>query len=226
MDAKKTGAGMTEAKCNDGGYRVLLIDLENCPNQINQLMDNLEQYSHVVVCYAQSGAKIPLDWVVPLTNTVNNDRLKIVKMPNSGKNAADFGITFWAGVFMAQSPLETHFDIVSNDTDLDHVVSLIKSQQRSAERISNKKDNLQLASVTNEPVNQSKHDCLHEYCSHLVKHSKPAKKSTLLNSIKSKFKANIDPEELIEELIKQGVINVKDDKITYNPQKLNKFAAQ
>jgi len=60
----------------------------------------------------------------------------------------------------------------------------------------------------------------------LPKHSKPAKKSTLLNSIKSKFKANIDPEELIEELIKQGVINVKDDKITYNPQKLNKFAAQ
>jgi hypothetical protein len=48
----------------------------------------------------------------------------------------------------------------------------------------------------------------------------------LLNSIKSKFKANIDPEELIEELIKQGVINVKDDKITYNPQKLNKFAGQ
>ena len=223
---QQTSAEMTETKCNDGGNRVLLIDLENCPSQINHLMDNLEQYSHVVVCYAQSGAKIPLDWVVPLTNTVNNDRLKIVKMPNGGKNAADFGITFWAGVFMAQSPLETHFDIVSNDTDLDHVVSLIKSQQRSAERISNKKDNLQLASVTNEPVNQSKHDCLHEYCSHLVKHSKPAKKSTLLNSIKSKFKANIDPEELIEELIKQGVINVKDDKITYNLQKLTKFAGQ
>jgi hypothetical protein len=58
---QKTGAEMTEAKCNDGGNRVLLIDLENCPSQINQLMDNLEKYSHVVVCYAQSGAKILLD---------------------------------------------------------------------------------------------------------------------------------------------------------------------
>jgi hypothetical protein len=225
-ECQKTSAEMPEPKCNNGGNRVLLIDLENCPSQINQLMDNLEQYSHVVVCYAQSGAKIPLDWVVPLTGTVNNDRLKIVKMPSSGKNAADFGITFWAGVLVAQSPLETHFDIVSNDSDLDHVVSLIKSQQRSAARISNKKDNPHLASATNEPVNQSKFDCSHEYCSHLVKHSKPAKKSTLINSIKSKFKATIDPDELIEELIKQGVTNVKDEKITYNSQKLKKIAVQ
>jgi hypothetical protein len=56
MDAKKINAEMTEAKSNDGGNRVLLIDLENCPSQINQLLDNLEQYSHVIVCYAQSGA--------------------------------------------------------------------------------------------------------------------------------------------------------------------------
>jgi hypothetical protein len=206
--------------------RVLLIDLENCPNQVQQLMENLEQYSHVVVCYAQSGAKIPLDWVIPLTTTVNDDKLKIVKMPNTGKNAADFGITFWAGVFMAQLPLESHFDIVSNDTDLDHVVSLLKSQKRSAERIGNKKDNPEGVSGTSEPVNQSKKICIHEYCSHLVKHSKPAKKATLLNSINSKFKANIDPEELFEELIKEGVINVKDEKITYNPQKITKFAEQ
>ena len=111
-------------------------------------MENLEKYSHIVVCYAQSGAKIPLDWVIPLTTTVNDDRLKIVKMPNSGKNAADFGITFWAGVFMAQLPLETHFDIVSNDTDLDYVVSLLKSQERSAERIGSKKDNPEVVSGT------------------------------------------------------------------------------
>ena len=194
-----------ETSFDDGGNRVLLIDLENCPSQINQLMNNLERYSHVVVCYAQSGAKIPLDWVVPLTSTVNNDRLKIVKMPNSGKNAADFGITFWAGVFMAQLPLETHFDIVSNDNDLDHVVNLLISQQRSAERIGFKKDNPKVFLGTSETVTQPKEDCLHEYCSHLVKHSKPAKKTTLLNSIKSKFKANIDSEELIDELIKQGV---------------------
>ena len=227
-EAKKVDSEKLEkVSFNAGGNRVLLIDLENCPSQVNQLMDNLEQYSHVIVCYAQSGAKIPLDWVIPLTVTVNNDRLKIVKMPSSGKNAADFGITFWAGVFMAQLPLQTHFDIVSNDNDLDHVVSLLQSQQRTAERIGLKKENPKVLVETSETVTQSKKDSLHEYCSHIVKHpNKPAKKVTLLNSIKSKFKTAVDPEELFEALKKQGVINVKDEKVTYNLQILTKFAGQ
>jgi hypothetical protein len=206
--------------------RVLLIDLENCPNQVQQLMENLEKYSHVVVCYAQSGAKVPLDWVIPLTTTVNDDRLKIIKMPNSGKNAADFGITFWAGMLMAQLPPQTHFDIVSNDTDLDHVVSLLISQQRSAQRIGTKKEYPAIVTVAKETETEIQ-DYLQKYCEHLKNHSKPAKKETLLNSIKNKFKVNnIDPEELFEELIKQGIINVKDNKITYNLQKITEFAEQ
>ncbi len=206
--------------------RVLLIDLENCPNQVQQLMENLEKYSHVVVCYAQSGAKIPLDWVIPLTTTVNDDRLKIIKMPNSGKNAADFGITFWAGMLMAQLPPQTHFDIVSNDTDLDHVVSLLISQQRSAQRIGTKKEYPAIVTVAKETETEIQ-DYLQKYCEHLKNHSKPAKKETLLNSIKNKFKVNnIDPEELFEELIKQGIINIKDNKITYNLQKITEFAEQ
>ncbi|BBL74835.1 PIN domain-containing protein [Methylomagnum ishizawai] len=93
--------------------RVLLIDLENCPNQINHLMKSLEQYSQVVICYAQSGARVPIDWIVDLTAVVNANRLRIVKTPGNGKNAADFGITFWAGVLMAQLPEDTGFVIVS-----------------------------------------------------------------------------------------------------------------
>jgi len=41
--------------------KVLLIDLENCPNQINDLLSTLSDYAQVVICYAQSGAKVPLD---------------------------------------------------------------------------------------------------------------------------------------------------------------------
>ena len=61
--------------------QVLLIDLENCPTQINVLLKDLEQFSQVLICYAQSGAKIPLDWLMPLTAMVNAERLKIIKMP-------------------------------------------------------------------------------------------------------------------------------------------------
>ncbi len=101
--------------------RVLLIDLENCPHQINQLQKDLEHFSQVIICYAQSGAKLPLDWLMPLSTAVSANKLMVFKMTNSGKNAADFGICFFAGVLMQQLKQEAHFVIVSNDTDLDYV---------------------------------------------------------------------------------------------------------
>jgi hypothetical protein len=208
---------MTEQKS-----RVLLIDLENCPSQINQLMDNLEQYSQVVVCYAQSGAKIPIDWLIALTATINDKRLKLRKMPSVGKNSADFGITFWAGVLMAELPPETHFDIISNDADLDYVVSLLIDQQRSAERIGSKKDNILEAKTTDL---ETQDYYLQEYCLHLVNHSKPAKKETLVNSIKAKFKtSNMDATQFVESLVSNGVITLNENKISYNLEKLNQFA--
>jgi hypothetical protein len=204
--------------------RVLLIDLENCPSQINDLMGHLEQYLQVIVCYAQSGAKIPIDWIMPLTIVINENRLKLVKTPTVGKNAADFGITFWAGALMSQLPEHTHFDIVSNDTDLDYAVGLLISQQRSATRIGIKKENVVVATeikaTPTEPVNY-----LREYCLHLHNHSKPAKKETLLNSIKAKFKSdNIDANQLLENLIKHGVITIDGSKITYTQDRLRTVA--
>ncbi|MDO9214501.1 MAG: PIN domain-containing protein [Methylococcales bacterium] len=210
--------------------RVLLIDLENCPSQINQLMTHLEKYSMVVVCYAQSGAKIPIDWLMPLTGIVNNKRLKWVKMPTTGKNAADFGITFWAGVLMAKLPPNTHFDIVSNDTDLDHVVGLLIDQKRTAERVGTKKEVLPIptAIVTTKTDLKLQEYYLHEYCLSLInmKTGKPAKKETLLNSIKAKFKSdNIDAEQLVKSLIKNGIIDSSNEnKIMYNEQKLIQLA--
>jgi hypothetical protein len=210
--------------------RVLLIDLENCPSQINQLMTHLEKYSMVVVCYAQSGAKIPIDWLMPLTGIVNNKRLKWVKMPTTGKNAADFGITFWAGVLMAKLPPNTHFDIVSNDTDLDHVVGLLIDQKRTAERVGTKKEVLPIptAIVTTKTDLKLQEYYLHEYCLSLInmKTGKPAKKETLLNSIKAKFKSdNIDVEQLVKSLIKNGIIDSSNEnKIMYNEQKLIQLA--
>jgi hypothetical protein len=210
--------------------RILLIDLENCPSQINDLMGHLEQYSQIIVCYAQCSAKIPIDWIVPLTAVINEDRLKLIKTPTVGKNAADFGITFWAGILMAQLPEQTHFDIISNDTDLDYVVGLLIDQKRSAERIGikkleSKKESTIIATeikaTYSEPINY-----LREYCLHLHNYSnKPAKKETLLNSIRAKFKANnIDANQLLENLVKRGVITINESKITYNQDKLRAIA--
>jgi hypothetical protein len=178
------------------------------------------------VCYAQCGAKIPVDWIMALTTTINDNRLKLVKMPIVGKNAADFGITFWAGILMTQLPPNTHFDIVSNDTDLDYAVSLLQNQGRSAERLGIKKDSVPILADTKKTSVDSKNNYLREYCLYLFNHAnRPAKKETLLNSINSKFKAdNVDGNKLIELLVKQGVITINVNKVTYNQQKLNTVA--
>lgn len=203
--------------------RVLLIDLENCPNQINHLMKSLEQYSQVVICYAQSGARVPIDWIVDLTAVVNANRLRIVKTPGNGKNAADFGITFWAGVLMAQLPEDTGFVIVSEDTDLDHAVGLLKSQGRMAERVGTKKEAKPVAASAMEPDQRLK-----EYCGLLLAHPKtrPGKGETLLNSLNAHFgkQPDVQAEALFEALRRRGVVTVEEGKLVYHEDKLNALA--
>ncbi|WP_421197803.1 PIN domain-containing protein [Aeromonas enteropelogenes] len=205
--------------------KVLLIDLENCPSQINELQKNLNEYSLVVICYAHSNAKIPLDWLVPLNNTINAERLKIFKMTTNGKNAADFGISFYAGMLMQQMPSNSNFVIMSDDADLDHVVNLLRNQNRIAERIGMNKEEhkpTQLAVATDATP-------IKIYCAHLVtyKNNRPAKKETLLNSIKNKFKdtPNITT-ILMPLLIKQGAVTFKENKVIYDDKKIIELSRQ
>jgi len=213
---------------NDDVGRVLLIDLENCPGQIVQLQENLEQFSQVVICYAQTGAKIPLDWLIPLSVMVSSNRLRIFKMTSGGKNAADFGICFFAGALMQQLHKEAHFVIISNDTDLDHVVNLLKGQGRSAERIGNKKEEKETTNATKNTVETTVSSTpIKIYCMHLVTYSKnrPARKDTLLNSIKNKFKDS--PEAAVEVfklLTTRGAVTVSDNKVSYNDKKIKELA--
>jgi hypothetical protein len=150
-------------------------------------------------------------------------------MTSGGKNAADFGICFFAGVLMQQLHKETHFVIISNDTDLDHVVNLLKGQGRSAERIGNKEEK-EATKATKTTVEAAVSiSPIKIYCMHLVTYSKnrPAKKDTLLNSIKNKFKDS--PEAAIEVfrlLTTQGAITVSENKVSYNDKKIKELANQ
>jgi hypothetical protein len=204
-----------------------LIDLENCPDQISQLQEKLEQFSQVVICYAQTGAKIPLDWLIPLSATVSSKKLKIFKMTNGGKNAADFGICFFAGVLMQQLHKQTHFVIISNDTDLDHVVNLLKSQGRSAERISSKKEESKANQATKTTVESTDLvSPIKMYCTQLITYSqnRPANKDTLLNSIKTKFRES--PQSAIEVfnlLTTYGAITISGSKVAYSDHKIKEL---
>jgi len=207
--------------------KVLLIDLENCPNQVEKLLKNLEQFSYVVICYAQTGAKIPLDWLMPLNSAINNQQLKTIKMPNKGKNAADFGISFFAGVFMQQLPIQTHFVIISEDADLDHVIDLLKSQGRTAERINTKKPEIILDKNLETEVITDLTLAIKIYCALLLTNSnnRPAKPETLKNSIRVRFKdMPFRIEEIFDALKEKAVIGVVDNKIIYNDKKLKELS--
>ena len=203
--------------------QILLIDLENCPSQLSVLLKDLEQYQQVIICYAQTGAKIPLDWLMPLNEMINQHRLKIIKMPNTGKNAADFGICFLAGMLMAEQPQNTHFVIMSNDSDLDHTIKLLKSYGRTAERISLKKEE-----VTTTIVN-IKETTLKGYCQKLIiqQKNRPSSQTSLLNSLRSYYGQDLNTaESSFNQLLELGLITLTaNNKVTYHDNNISQYAA-
>jgi hypothetical protein len=210
--------------------KVLLIDLENYPKQINELPNILNEYHQVIICYAQSNARIPIDWLMPLNDTINKAQLKIFRMTSNGKNAADFGISFYAGMLMSQLPPHAHFVIMSDDQDLDHVVNLLKSQQRSAERLGmrceQKPVSLQSTSTevtTPTQVKDAVMPLVKLYCAHLIiyKKNRPAKKDTLLNSIKNKLgEQHNQAEAVFQALVKLKALQIQETKVQYFDKKI------
>ena len=97
-------------------------------------------------------------------------------MDSISKNAADFGICFLAGSLMQELSKETHFVIVSNDKDLDHVVHLLKSHGRSAERVGTQKEE-KIHSLPPEEVPSLMPSTVSIYCAYLitVKINRPTK---------------------------------------------------
>lgn len=197
---------------------VLLLDLENCPHHLNHLPKSLEQFDRVIICYAQRGPKVPLDWLVPLSKALQQERLTIHKMDQTGKNSADFGICFFAGLLAQELPKDTHFVIVSNDGDLDHAINLLRRIGRSAERVGSQK-----VETNGEAEDEQ---ALARYCKHLITYRKnrPARVDTLRNSILNKFKA--EPTlagRLYDALIREGVINVDEGKVLYSDEAIERL---
>lgn len=216
---------------------VLLIDLENCPHQIGGLLDQLDRYTRVVICYAQSGAKIPLDWLPALSQMLTAGRLQIQRMPSTGKNAADFGISFFAGVLTQQIP-DASFTIVSNDTDLDHVVQLLHSLKREAKRSGS---HAAVSMVELQPAPSSKAPpaaaapasqaattrTLGTFCTQMLQHSgnRPGKAESLLNALKAHFQQSESvAHHVFKQLEQLGIVRLDGTKVTFNEDKLTEWA--
>lgn len=209
----------------DATPKVLLIDLENCPTQIQQLKVDLDHFLQIVICYAHSQAKIPLSWLNELAEAIQQNKLRVIQMAQGGKNSADFGLAFFAGVLMQEHPVETEFIIVSNDKDLDHVVHLLKAQKRVAQRIGAVNEENTKPAIPKPANNQ---DSL-LICQTLIQHpnNRPSTSDALKNSIRSRLSQNIEAMHAVYKvLINHNVITVREEKVTYNEAPLKKLHAE
>lgn len=198
--------------------KILLIDLENCPSQINDLLSKLGSYSQIVICYAQSGAKVPLDWLVPLSEAIASQRLKVIKMASVGKNAADFGICFFAGALMQQFSPSASFTILSDDTDLDHVVRLLAGEGRSATRLGGKKEDKPAAPVVMAGGESEVLRTRASFCAVLLAHpnNRPVKEDALRNHLRSHFMQSQSlADQTFHQLVQGGAIALADGKVRY-----------
>jgi len=209
----------------DATHKVLLIDLENCPTQIQQLKVDLDHFLQIVICYAHSQAKIPLGWLNELADAIQQNKLRVIKMAQGGKNSADFGLAFFAGVLMQEHPVETEFIIVSNDKDLDHVVHLLKAQKRVAQRIGAVNEEPTKPTIP-KPANNQDSILI---CQTLIQHpnNRPSTSDALKNSIRSRLSQNIEAMHAVYKvLINHNAITVREEKVTYNDGSLKKLHAE
>ncbi|CAK0751887.1 hypothetical protein CCP3SC15_170026 [Gammaproteobacteria bacterium] len=217
MDTAQTPANMP---------RVVLIDLDNCPTQLAHLPQAVAHFTRVVVCYGGFEPKIQLAQLGLLAPALVEGRLAIEPMERKGKNAADFGLTFWAGRLLAEMPPETEFLVLSQDTDLDYLMDMLRRAGRKAERLDgNSYPGFGVAATVQDTSSANTDNALagngtplsleaaaEDYRAvHITgRRTRPARRLTLINSIRSHFKGSvgIDSEAVLQELIRRGVLSM------------------
>lgn len=217
--------------------KVLLIDLDNCPNQIEKLSLHIEEFTRVIAFYGGTEPKVPFSLLSLLATPIHEKRLEIVRV-EQGKNAADFALTFHAGLLVNELPPNTEFTILSDDTGLDYAVHLLQDKERKAIRRSGKDQSVNVESKPrttkaksrkqaksketpssdDSPINEAAVK-LSKNLRKLDRKKKPKSKESLLNHIGSHFKGNQEladsRESILDALVKQGTIKLEGDKVKY-----------
>ncbi len=207
--------------------RALLIDLDNCPRQLESLPISLENFERIVACYGSQEPKVPLGLVNLLAEAIHRKRLEIVGMERKGKNAADFGLAFQAGKLAASMPADTEFLILSQDSDLDFVADMLHREGRTVSRLDGKNANAsEQASIHNwlPDIQSEIQQIAANYWLRILRgnHSgRPGKMPALKNSIRAFLgkQSAYSPDEVVEQLLFLGLIRLDNKgKLSYPTQ--------
>src|SRR3989442_14106833 len=77
--------------------RALLIDLDNCPRQIEQLPETLATFARVIACYGGAEAKMPFCMGSPPCPARHQRPLALIWMQKKSKKGAAFCLGCLAG---------------------------------------------------------------------------------------------------------------------------------
>jgi hypothetical protein len=193
---------------------VLLIDLDNCPKELAELPTELADYTRIVACYGVNEPRLSISLAQTLATAIHDGRLEFVGMNLRGKNAADFGLAFWAGRLLERMPPETEFVILSRDGGLEHVVNLLRRNNRRARRVGSVGE-AATADVSDETAAE-------EYYTDRLRPQlhRPKRRRTLVKSLRTFFKLRegVNVERILAVLIARGWVACDSQGIVSYPE--------
>lgn len=191
----------------------ILIDYENV-NATN--LDLLSQSTHtfdVMIFIGPDQAKIPVELAMQINGLKT---ARYVRVSKRGKNALDFHIAYHIGKLSEREP-GAYLHIVSRDKGFDPLIEHLKDENIRCYRVDDVSDLLPLRGARAQDDKQRIDAILRDLSSRGS--SKPRKMKTLVSTIGSVFKGELEEKKirsLIDKLRKRGHVLVDGEKVTYN----------
>lgn len=195
---------------------VILIDYENVQNVDLKLLLNQD----VLIKVFHNESQKFTSAFTRLALEFGREKIELVKISGTGKNAADFHIAFFMGKLMHELGGAT-FHIISKDTGFKPLVNyLLKEEKVPCFRITNIAEIPFLKPAAAAAVLKPVKDNYQLVVEFLLKTKvpKPKSKKKLLNQIVDIFKKKIpksEAEEIINKLIDNKVISCNGEAVSY-----------
>lgn len=193
------------------GTNYILIDYENV-----QPADLAPLDGHAVKVYVFLGeqqTRLPFDLVSSLQAL--GDRATYVPINGNGRNALDFHIAYYVGRLAAEDPAG-HFHIISRDKGFDPLVAHLREHDIRARR----GKGLAELPFLGPAAGSSTEDRIAEIVRNLHSRglSRPRRRKTLLGTIHSHFRRELDwgeVQSLVDALVELGYVQFRGETVHY-----------
>lgn len=132
--------------------------------------------------------------------------IELIRVGTTGRNNLDFHLAFHLGRFHETAKAGVSFDLISNDTGFDGLVSHLKGLGRTCAKV---KVHTKASRVSAEA------DSVLSGLQRMAKSGRPRKKASLLNWIGSRLK-EVDRESVFDELVRMGFVKLSGLRVSYS----------